>query len=299
MTTPRIGFVGLGGMGRGLVKNMCAKGLSVTVTDLDTSKIDEAVANGAITGGMPAEIASHSDVFAVCVTTAEAVREIALGPDGALTRMPANAVFLDHTTVSVDHVNRMRDACAANGVVYAEAPMTRTPAHADRGEVNVLFGGEEKLLERLRPVFETYAENIFHVGPAGHAIRLKLIHNYIAFANVASWCEGFALAAKEGLDLSTVIEIISAAGGKSGMMDLYGELTLRRDFTPHMSLKNAQKDVRYYAEWMEKAGLPAFTAQAIHQTYALASIMGHGAEGCTAVIKAYEGLTGIEAKLSD
>lgn len=175
--------------------------------------------------------------------------------------------------------------------------MTRTPKHADAGQVNVLYGGTEELLERLRPVFGCYAENVFHVGPQGHAIRLKLIHNYIAFANVAAFCEGFALAAREGLDMTKVIGIISAAGGKSGMMDLYGRATLERDFTPWMSLANAQKDVKYYAHWLEQAGLPGFMAEAVHQTYAMASIMGHAGEGCTAVIKPYEKLTGVEAKL--
>ena len=244
-------------------------------------------------------MAAACDVLMVCITTAEAVQAMLLGPDGALAAMSPGDILVDHTTVSPEHVDKMRAACDAVGVCYAEAPMTRTPAHADRGEVNILFGGEESLLDELRPVFGTYAENIFHVGPAGHAIRLKLIHNYIAFANVAAFCEGFALAAKEGLDMSKVIGIISAAGGKSGMMDLYGEMTLRRDFTPHMSLSNAQKDVRYYAEWLEQSGLPGFMAQSVHQTYALASIMGHGGEGCTAVIKAYEDLTGIEATLPD
>ena len=298
MKRPRIGFVGLGGMGRGLVKNLAGKGFHVTVTDLDPTRVEAAVERGAIAGGSPAEIAAASDVFAVCVTTAEAVRGLALGEGGALDAMPKGAVFLDHTTVSPAHVDTMRAKCEARGIHYAEAPMTRTPAHAERGEVNVLYGGDAELLERLRPVFDAYAENVFHVGPAGHAIRLKLIHNYIAFANVASWCEGFALAAREGLYMSKVIGIISAAGGKSGMMDLYGELTLRRDFTPHMSLANAQKDVRYYAEWLEQAGLPGFMAQSVNQTYALAAIMGHADEGCTAVIKAYEELTGIEAKLN-
>ncbi|WP_152552937.1 NAD(P)-dependent oxidoreductase [Nitratireductor basaltis] len=293
----RIGFVGLGGMGRGLVKNLCAKGYAVAVTDLDASRVADAVELGATDGGSASKIAANCDVFAVCVTTAEAVRSLALGKDGALSAMRKGAIFLDHTTVSAEHVDIMRKACEEAGIRYAEAPMTRTPAHADRGEVNVLFGGEEALLEDLRPVFAAYAENVFHVGPAGHAIRLKLIHNYIAFANVASWCEGFALAAKEGLDMTKVIGIISAAGGKSGMMDLYGELTLRRDFTPHMSLANAQKDVRYYAEWLEKAGLPGFMARSVHNTYALASLMGHADEGCTAVIKAYEELTGVEAEL--
>lgn len=299
MRERRIGFVGLGGMGRGVVKNMCRGGHPVMVTDLDPDRVAAAVADGAVAGGAPAEIAARSDVFAVCVTTAEAVQDLALGASGVLDAMPRGAIFLDHTTVSADHVDLMRAECAARGLRYAEAPMTRTPAHADRGEVNILFGGEAALLEDLRPIFDTYAENAFHVGPAGHAIRLKLIHNYIAFANVATWCEGFALAAHDGLDMSKVIGIISAAGGKSGMMDLYGEMTLRRDFTPHMSLSNAQKDVRYYAEWLERAGLPGFLAQSVHQTYALASIMGHGDESCTAVIKAYEDLTGVEARLPD
>lgn len=298
MTSQRIGLIGLGGMGQGLAKNLLLKGADLLVSDLDAEKVAVAVSRGAKECGDIQEMARNVDVLAVCVTTAEAVRNLMLGPKGALAAMRPDTVLLDHTTVSAEHVDVMRAACAETGVHYGEAPMTRTPAHADRGEVNVLFGGEDTLLERLRPIFEAYAENIFHVGPAGHAIRLKLIHNYIAFANVAAFCEGFALAAKEGLDMDKVIGIISAAGGKSGMMDLYGEATLRRDFTPHMSLANARKDVRYYAEWLEKAGLPGFMAQSVHQTYALASIMGHDNEGCTAVIKAYEELTGVTAKLN-
>lgn len=297
MTAERIALLGLGGMGRGLAKNMLLSGLDLTVLDLDKSAVQRAVSQGAKEGTSPVEMAREADVFAICITTAEAVQALALGPDGVLAAMKPGSVFLDHTTVSVAHVDKMRKACEDHGVEYAEAPMTRTPFHADRGEVNILFGGSDQILERLRPTFDTYAENIFHVGPAGHAIRLKLIHNYIAFTNVASFCEGFALAAKEGLDMTKVIGIISAAGGKSGMMDLYGEMTLRRDFTPHMSLANAQKDVRYYAEWLASAGMPGFMADSVHQTYALASIMGHSDEGCTAVIKPYEEFSGVEAKL--
>ncbi len=293
-----IGFIGLGGMGRGLVKNLLKQGFEVTAFDIDDEALARVVAQGAVAARDVASLAAEVDILAICVTTAEVVQALMLGDGRALAKMRKGSVLLDHTTTSPRHVETMRDACAKKGVLYCEAPMTRTPMHADRGEVNVLFGGEADLLDRLRPVFSAYAENVFHVGPAGHAIRLKLIHNYIAFANTASWCEGFALAAREGLDMSKVIDIISAAGGRSGMMDLYGESTLRRDFTPHMSLANAQKDVRYYTEWLQEAGLPGFLAQAVHQTYALASITGHADEGCTAVIKIYEELTGIEANLN-
>src|SRR5690606_31826901 len=145
--------------------------------------------------------------------------------------------------------------------------------------------------------FERYAENIFHIGPSGHGIRLKLIHNFICFANVLSWCEGFALAAKEGLDLNRVIDIISAAGGRSGMMDLYGRATLEGDFTPLMSLANATKDVAYYARWLEQAGLPGFFSDSVHQSYRMAELGGHEDESCTAIIKFYEEVTGIAARV--
>lgn len=294
-----IGFVGLGGMGRGLVKNLLKHGFKVTAFDINQTALNEAVALGASKAQDTNSLAGTVDILAICVTTAEAVQAIMLGPDGALQNMKRGTVLLDHTTTSPTHVDKMRSACEKVGVSYCEAPMTRTPMHADRGEVNILYGGTEELLNRLLPVFDSYAENVFHVGPAGHAIRLKLIHNYIAFSNVAAWCEGFALAAKDGLDMSKVIEIISAAGGKSGMMDLYGEATLRRDFTPFMSLANAQKDVRYYTEWLESSGMPASMAKAVHQTYVSASNAGYADEGCTAVIKVYEEKSGIEASLEE
>jgi 3-hydroxyisobutyrate dehydrogenase-like beta-hydroxyacid dehydrogenase len=295
----KIGFVGLGGMGAGVVKNLVQKGYSVRVYDLDESKIETAVGHGAEAASSALAAAEGIDVFALCVTTAEVVEKILVGPDGVLPSVKPNTIILDHTTVSPDHVARMNTLCRQHGVRYAEAPMTRTPIHAQQGCVNILYGGDESVLEDLRPIFDCYAENIFHVGPSGHGIRLKLIHNYIAFANVASFCEGFALAAKEGLDMNKVIGIISAAGGKSGMMDLYGESTLRRDFDPKMSLDNAKKDVMYYAHWLEQAGFPGFLAEAVHQTYALAAAMGHGQESCTAVIKAYEKSSGVIATLPE
>lgn len=299
-----IGFIGLGGMGAGLVKNLSLKGQAVRCFDLAPERSQPMAGFGAEPVASIRLAAEGASILALCVTTAEAVEAILFGDgggkDGGVAGLlPAGAIVLDHTTVSPEHVERMNARCAELGLRYAEAPITRTPIHAEQGRVNVLFGGTAELLDELHPVFACYAENVFHVGPSGHATRLKLIHNFIAFANVAAFCEGFALAAREGLDMTKVIDIISAAGGKSGMMDLYGEKTLRRDFAPYMSLANAEKDVKYYARWLEAAGLPSGMAEAVHRTYANASDLGHGGEGCTAVIKPYERASGVEARLPD
>lgn len=293
-----VGFIGLGGMGRGLVKNLALKGVEVHAMDRRADAVAYVKQFGAKAGENLAQLRRDCPVIMVCINTAADTEQLVLG-DGGLSALdgPKPFTLVDHTTSNPEAVDRLSTALAAHGHRYAEAPMTRTPKHADAGIVNVLYGGDSDLLDQLRPYFSCYAENVFHIGPTGHAIRLKLIHNFIAFANVLSWCEGFALAAKEGLDLDQAIEIISAAGGKSGMLDLYGEATLQRDFTPWMSLANAAKDVRYYAEWIEQAGLPGFYAEAVSQSYRLAELEGHANEGCTSVIKVYERLTGIEARL--
>jgi 2-hydroxy-3-oxopropionate reductase len=292
----RVGFVGLGGMGRGLVKNLVAKGVAVTAYDLDPAAIAVAKSHGATAAGSLGDI-GDCRIIMICVNSAEDVEALLTGADGLLARAAPGLVIVDHTTGNPQMVDKLDRLVRVAGGRYAEAPMTRTPKHADIGKVNVLFGGESRLLDDLRPYFELYAENIFHIGPLGHAIRLKLIHNYIAFANVAAWCEGFALAAKDGLDLTQLIGIISAAGARSGMLDLYGQATLDGDFTPLMSLANARKDVRYYARWMEDAGLPGFMAEAVHQTYRQAALLGHDGESCTAVIKVYEAVTGVDARV--
>lgn len=298
-TLKSVGFIGLGGMGRGLVKNLAGKGVDVHAMDVRPEAVAEAVAFGARQAESLAQIRRDCPIIMFCVNTAEQVEEMVQGKGGLLSlEGQDDLIVVDHTTSNPDSVDSLSKELTSAGFRYAEAPMTRTPKHAEAGKVNVLFGGDPELLETLRSYFDLYAENVFHIGPAGHAIRLKLIHNFIAFANVLAWCEGFALAAKDGLDLNRAIEIISAAGGRSGMLDLYGEATLNRDFTPWMSLDNAAKDVRYYAEWLENAGLPGFHAEAVNQSYHLAALEGHGSDSCTAVIKIYERLTGVEARLT-
>ena len=185
----RVGFIGLGGMGRGLVKNLVAKGVSVTAYDLDPPAVAVARSFGATEGSLQ-QVRDSCRIIMICVNEAEDVEALLLCSDGLLAGLAPGFIIVDHTTGSPQMVAKLDRMVRAAGGRYAEAPMTRTPKHADIGKVNVLFGGESDLLEDLRPYFELYAENIFHIGQLGHAIRLKLIHNYIAFANVAAWCEG-------------------------------------------------------------------------------------------------------------
>jgi 3-hydroxyisobutyrate dehydrogenase-like beta-hydroxyacid dehydrogenase len=284
----KIGFVGLGGMGRGMVKNLIEKGYAVRAFDRSPAAIDFVVGHGAVAAANPAEAATGCDVLIFCVSTAEDVEAVLLGDGGTLACLPRGAFFVDHTTSKPETVVTVAAACARAGVRCADAPVTRTPQHAWDGKLNVLLGANDADRLALEPLFSCYAEKVFHVGPVGNGTRFKLIHNYIAMANIVTWCESLALAAKEGLDLDLLHSIISGGGANSNMFQIYARGVLDGNFSIGMTLANARKDMRYFARWAESVGLPAYVAEAVHQSYVLADTMGHGAEGCHAVIKPTE-----------
>ena len=293
----RIGFLGLGGMGRGIVRNLLAKGYVVTAFDRNPAAVKQAVDLGATRAASVAEAAKGCDILMLCLSTAEDVETVLLGEGGALALMRSGAMLIDHTTTNPDTVSRLSATAVHFGIRFLEAPLTRTPEHAWDGKVNILLGASASDREGAASIFSCYAENVFHVGEAGAAIRLKLIHNYIALANVATWSEGLALAAKEGLDLRKIYEVISSGGANSGMFQIYAPKTLDGDFTPVMSLANGAKDLRYYVRWAESAGVPTFISNAVYQCYQLAKAIGHGEEGCQAIIKPLEQLLGVEARV--
>jgi 2-hydroxy-3-oxopropionate reductase len=176
MTYPgSVGFVGLGGMGSGLVKNLLAQSVPVTVLDKRPEVVATALGRGARAAQSLDELAETCDVIMVCVNNADDSESVILG---VLDHLGVGKIVVEHTTTNPESIARLDAAVRATGAEFAEAPMTRTPLHADRGEVNILYGGPADLLDKLRPLFDCYAENVFHVGPLTHAIKLKLIHTH-------------------------------------------------------------------------------------------------------------------------
>jgi 6-phosphogluconate dehydrogenase (decarboxylating) len=167
MTTfERVGFIGLGGMGRGLVKNLVAKGVAVTAYDLNPAAVAAAKSFGATVAGGVQEIRDNCRIIMICVNEAEDVEALMIARDGLLAGPAPGFIVVDHTTGSPQMVTKLDRMVREAGGRYAEAPMTRTPKHADIGKVNVLFGGEGDLLDDLRPLFRAVCRKHLPHRPA-------------------------------------------------------------------------------------------------------------------------------------
>ena len=292
--TKRIGFIGAGLMGHGMAKNVVEKGYRLCVLGhRNRAPIKDLLARGATEAKSPAALARSSDVVILCVPSSVEVESCVLGDDGILAGAHENLIVVDCTTAEPTSTERIAAALAACNVRFADAPLTRSPKDAEAGRLNVLVGADEATLAAICPVLETFAENIFHIGPVGAGHKLKLINNFLSQGAAALVAEAVTTATKAGVDLATLFEVVSLGGANSAVFQRFMPWVLGRESGIVFKLKNGQKDVRYYTHLAEAVGSTAFLGEAVHQIYTLAAAQGEGESYVPALARALGKVNGV------
>ena len=298
MDKPRIGFVGLGLMGHGIARNLVAKGFPLTVRAHRNRKpLEDLLAAGAKEVATNADLARGNDIVFLCVTGAPQVEEVINGKDGIASVAQRGLIVIDTSTSEPATTAKMRDELAAKGVLFVDAPLARTPVEAEQGRLNIMVGADDATFEKLKPVLSAFCENIVHAGPPGHGIVLKLINNFIAQAIATATAEACAAAAKSGLSLVKLHQLISAGAVNSGifqmivgkMLENNGDLTGLK-----FTLSNAMKDLRYYTHFAESLPVSAIVGEAVHQSLVQANLLGFGDKYVASLVEAQEKLNGVK-----
>jgi 3-hydroxyisobutyrate dehydrogenase-like beta-hydroxyacid dehydrogenase len=291
----RVGFIGLGLMGHGMAKNLVTKGFALTFkAHRNRANLGDLLAAGANEVATHAEVARASDIVFLCVTGTPQVEEIVYGEAGLRAGAREGLIVVDCSTAEPASTARIRADLGAAGTRFVDAPLARTPKEAEGGRLNVMVGADEATLAAIRPALAAFAENIFHVGPPGHGHVLKLVNNFLALAIAASTAEALAVAARAGLDLQKVYEVVSAGGVNNGIFQMMVPKALAGDFTGmKFAIGNAQKDLRYYTHLTESLPVASFIAEAIHQVYVQAGTLGFGDRFIPSLIEAQERLNSI------
>ncbi|HEY2928443.1 NAD(P)-dependent oxidoreductase [Piscinibacter sp.] len=290
----QIGFIGASGlMGHGMAKNLLAKGHALTVTvHRNRERLADLLAAGASEASSPAALASRSEIVFLCVTGSPQVEAAVAGPDGLLAGAKAGLLIVDCSTSEPDSTTRLRERCAAAGVVLVDAPLARTPVEAELGKLNVMVGADDAVFARLEPVLRCFAENVFHVGGPGAGHVIKLLNNFIAQAICTATAEAFAVGQRAGIDPKKLVELVSAGAVNSGLFQAMAK-TLSGDLAGlKFELDNARKDIRYYTHLAEGLAIPTIVGEAVHQSLALATALGHGKKFVPSLVEAQEQLTG-------
>jgi 3-hydroxyisobutyrate dehydrogenase-like beta-hydroxyacid dehydrogenase len=289
-----IGFIGASGlMGHGIAKNLHAKGHALALTvHRNRERVADLLAAGAIEVDSPAMLARHSDVVFICVTGSPQVEVSVAGADGLLSGARPGLVIVDCSTSEPDSTARLRALAALKDVTFVDAPLARTPVEAELGKLNVMVGAGQTTFAQLEPVLRCFAENVIHVGGPGAGHTIKLLNNFIAQAICTATAEAFAVGARAGVDLTKLVELISAGAVNSGLFQAMAK-TLHGDLGGiKFELDNARKDLRYYTHLAESLNVPSLVGESVHQSLALASALGHGGKYVPSLVEAQEQLTG-------
>ena len=217
--TTRVGFIGLGNIGKPIALNVAKAGFDLMAYDLREEPLVELAAAGAKTAHSANEIGAHGEIIELVVVDDAQVEAVTLEEGGVLSGARPGSVIAIHSTVHPRTIRKIAELAEARGVSVIDAEVSGGERGAETQTLCYMVGGDQAAFEKCRPVFETSGANIFHLGDLAMGSMAKLAHNLIAYVNMLSAFEGMKLAETAGLDLSMFQEIVKASAGQSKVAD--------------------------------------------------------------------------------
>ncbi len=276
MTKPTIGFIGLGLMGDAMVQRLQAQGYALNViANRSRVNVDSAIARGATEFRTSRALAQASDIIMLCMDTSASVEARMRGADGVIGGLSEGKTVIDFGTSLPASTRALGAEVAAVGAGYMDAPLGRTPAHAVDGLLNIMGAGDREVFDLVKSVLDDLGENVFHLGPLGAGHTVKLINNFFGMTVANSMAEAFAMADLASVKRQTLYDVMAAGPLHSGMMDFVKGYAV--DGNPDalaFAIKNARKDVGYYATMADDAGVPSLMSQGTKQALSIAMTQG-------------------------
>jgi len=263
----KIGFVGLGAMGVGMVPRLVAAGHEVTGWNRTKKKAEPLIALGMRWADSPREAASGADAAISIVTDAAAVRAVALGKDGIISGLGANGIYVDMSTIAPDASRAIAAEFADAGLIMLDAPISGSTATLAEGKASVMVGGDKAAFETVQPALLAIGPKVTYIGANGLAVQLKLAINLVLMVEVIGFCEGVALAEKGGVSRESAVEAMLKSVVASPVLGYRGPFILegRMPAVPLADVNLQQKDMRLVLDLARELGLPVPLAAAANE----------------------------------
>ena len=289
----RVGFIGLGNMGRPMALNLLEAGFPLTVHNRSPARAEALAALGAGVARTPAEVARACDVVLACLPTVGDVADVFLGAEGIVAGARAGHVLVDHSTVDLATTRRIDEAARAKGAAFLDAPISGGPSGAADGSLAIMVGGDAEAHARALPVFQAMGSTIVHLGASGAGTAAKLANQLLVATSTVAICEAFLLAARSGVDLEKLHGVLRGSWGSSRMLERNAPMILRREFGPSAApARNLAKDTAIIASLARGHGLDLPLASAAERVYAELAAGDRGEWDITAVLPFLEGRRG-------
>lgn len=290
----RVGVVGTGAMGGGVVRSLVRAGVPTYARDIRAEAQDAAVRSGATPTAAPAELARACDAMILLVVDAEQIDSVLFGAGGAADALAPGAIIVVSSTVDPAYPAALAPRLAQRGILLLDAPVSGGPAKAAAGTMTMMVSGDPAAFARIRPVLDRITGKLFEIGPrAGDASAFKIANNLLAAANLAAGAEAMTLAIRAGLDPKQFFDVVNASSGGSWIFADRMARALANDYAPRAAAKILTKDVGIAVALAERLGVSAPLTRAAHAAFVDAVAAGYGEEDDAALVKRAADLAGV------
>nr|WP_282551900.1 L-threonate dehydrogenase [Providencia rustigianii] len=294
-----IGVIGLGSMGMGIAQSLIRKNIPTYGFDLNPQACNALLEYGAKAAGASAiEFAQQLDALLMVVVNGRQVDNILFGGEKPLVeQLRPNTIIVLHSTLAAEQTKNIAARLAPYQLPLVDAPISGGAVKAAEGKLTVMASGESQLFDQLAQVFDAISERLYRVGDeVGLGSTVKTIHQLLAGVHIAVAAESMALAAKAGINLDVMYDIVTHAAGNSWMFENRMQHVLDGDYTPKSSVDIFVKDLGLVMETGKALNFPLPLAATAHQMFISASNEGFGLQDDSAVIKTFKGITLPEKK---
>jgi len=290
---PRIAVIGLGSMGFGMATSLKRAGFEVTGCDVAADAVARFVGDGGKGAKTPAEAAKGDDIVISVVLNAAQTETIMFGKDGVAETLAKDAVFVSSATMDPDVARRLAKQLEATGRHYLDAPISGGAQRAAQGELTILASGSAAAFAKARPALDAMAAKLYELGDAaGQGAAFKMINQLLAGVHIAAASEAITFAAKQGLDLRKVYDVITASAGNSWMFENRMPHVIDGDYKPRSAVEIFVKDLGIVQDMARAARFPAPLASTALQMFLMAAASGMGRDDDASVARLYGRISG-------
>jgi 2-hydroxy-3-oxopropionate reductase len=292
----RVGFIGLGIMGRPMAKNVLSKGFPLAVYNRSSAAVEELAQQGAQPCQSSCEVAEHSDVILTCLPDSPDVEQVILGPKGVLEGAKPGNIIADMSTIAPQVSIHIAGEAAKKGVQMLDAPVSGGDRGAIAGTLSIMVGGKKEAFDACLDIFQAMGTKIVHMGEIGAGGYTKLANQIMVALQLEAMAEGLVLGAKAGVDPALMVEAISAGLARCGVLEVRAPAVLEGNFNPGFMIRLHLKDLRLALEAGHALGVPLPVTAVVREMYNALQVAGQGDRDHSAIILLLEDLAKVQVR---
>ncbi len=296
MSKPKIGFIGLGIMGKPMAGHLIDAGYDLVVHNRNRDAVDELVGKGAIEAHSGKGVAEQSDIVITMLPDSPDVESVALGEGGIIEGAHDGLIFVDMSTIAPSVTTQVGEVLAKKGVQSLDAPVSGGDIGAQNATLSIMVGGEEDTFNTVKPLFDVMGQSAIFCGPLGAGQTVKACNQILVAVTIAGVSEALTMGAKAGVDPIKIVQVLSGGLARCGVLENRGERMVNGDFDPGFRIRLHYKDLNIIQKTSNDFGVPLPVTSEVFELFKTAMVKGRGELDHSGLLTVIEDMSNIQAR---